>query len=116
MSWLITKFLITAGVIVLISEVAKYNDKAGALIGALPTVTILALIWMHIEGQAADKLSKHAFYTFWYVIPSLPMLLLFPYLYTRLSLWLSLAACVLLTIVCFLIIIGITKLFGINLV
>ena len=40
MAWLITKYLITAGVIVLVSEVAKRSDKLGGLLGALPLVTI----------------------------------------------------------------------------
>ncbi|MCV5388495.1 DUF3147 family protein, partial [Escherichia coli] len=56
MLWIITKYALTAGIVVLISEVAKRSDKAGALIAALPTVTILALIWMYIEGQGQEKL------------------------------------------------------------
>lgn len=55
MYWIVTKYLITAAIVVFISEVAKRSDKAGALIAALPTVTILALIWMYLEGQKAAK-------------------------------------------------------------
>lgn len=40
---IVTKFAITAALIVLVSEVAKRSDKAGALIAALPLVTLLAL-------------------------------------------------------------------------
>lgn len=51
MFWIMTKYALTAGMVVLISEVAKRSDKVGALTAALPTVTILALIWMYIEGK-----------------------------------------------------------------
>ncbi len=43
MSWLLTKYLVTAGVVVLVSEAAKRSDKLGALIVALPLVTVLTL-------------------------------------------------------------------------
>ena len=46
MSWLITKYLLTAGIVVLVSEIAKRSDKLGGLVAALPLVTILALIWL----------------------------------------------------------------------
>ena len=41
MGWIILKYLTTAGLVVLISEVAKRSDKLGALIAALPMVTCL---------------------------------------------------------------------------
>lgn len=90
MYWIVTKYLITAAIVVFISEVAKRSDKAGALIAALPTVTILALIWMYLEGQGNEKLTNHAYYTFWDVLPTLPMFLIFPYLMERFSFWISL--------------------------
>lgn len=90
MIWLITKYLITAGMVVLISELAKRSDRLGSLVAALPLVTILTLIWLQIEAQSQEKIANHAWYTFWYVIPTLPMFLLFPYLLPRWGFWLSL--------------------------
>jgi F0F1-type ATP synthase assembly protein I len=80
MQYLILKYLITAGVVVLVSEFAKRSDKLGGLIAALPIVTVLTLIWLYVEQQPASKIANHAYYTFWYVLPTLPMFLLFPYL------------------------------------
>jgi len=100
-AWLITKYLVTAGVVVLVSELAKRSDKLGALIAALPMVTVLALIWLHIEQQPSEKLSNHAWYTFWYVLPTLPMFLAFPALLPRVGFWTALALCVVLTAACF---------------
>lgn len=115
MSWIIFKYLTTAAIVVAISEVAKRSDKLGALIAALPTITILALIWMYVENQGNEKLSNHAFYTFWYVLPTLPMFLVFPYLINKYPFWLTLLICSVITIIFFGLTHIIVKQFGINL-
>lgn len=101
MAWIATKYLLTAAVVVLVSELAKRSDRLGGLIAALPMVTVLTLIWLYLENQPQAKIANHAWYTFWYVVPTLPMFLAFPSLLPRLGFWLTLAACVMLTIVCF---------------
>ncbi|SFM94648.1 hypothetical protein SAMN05660284_00063 [Formivibrio citricus] len=101
MVWIVTKYLMTAAVVVLVSEVAKRSDKLGGLVAALPLVTILALVWLHVEQQPQEKIASHAWYTFWYVVPTLPMFLAFPFLLPRLGFWPTLLACVLITLVCF---------------
>ena len=113
MKWLITKYLITAAVVVLVSETAKRSDRFGGLVAALPMVTILALVWLHIENQPQAKLANHAWYTFWYVVPTLPMFLAFPWLLPRLGFWPTLGACSLLTVVCFWLFALFVKRFGI---
>lgn len=101
MAWLITKYLLTAGIVVLVSELAKRSDKLGGFVAALPLVTILALIWLYVEHQPQARIANLAWYTFWYVIPTLPMFLAFPALLPRLGFWPTLIACIVLTIVCF---------------
>lgn len=101
MIWLITKYLTTAFVVVLVSELAKRSDRFGSLIASLPLVTILTLIWLYVEKQPESKLSNHAAYTFWYVVPTLPMFLVFPILLPRTGFWLALAVCIVFTIICF---------------
>ena len=90
MGWLITKYLLTAGIIVGVSEVAKRNDKFGALLVALPTVTILVVIWLYLEGQPTIKIANHVRYTFWYVLPTLPLFLIFPLVIERIGFWAAL--------------------------
>lgn len=80
MGFLIVKYLVTAGIIVAVSEVAKRSDKLGALIISLPIMTIITLFWLNFENQSEQKISNHAYYTFWYVVPTLPMFLTFPLL------------------------------------
>jgi len=101
MAWLVFKYLVTAGVVVAVSELAKRSDRLGGLIAALPMVTVLALIWLYVEQQPQEKIANHAWYTFWYVVPTLPMFLIFPWLLPRLGFWLTLGTCVLLTVACF---------------
>lgn len=101
MSWIVAKYAITAALVVLISEAAKRSDKLGGLIAALPLVTVLTLIWLHVEQQPSAKIANHAWYTFWYVIPTLPMFLLFPVLLPRIGFWPTLLACVMITVSCF---------------
>ncbi len=115
MQYLIIKYLITAGVVVLVSELARRSDKLGGLIAALPLVTLLTLIWLYVEQQPASKIANHAYYTFWYVLPTLPMFLLFPYLLPKWGFVISLIACVLFTIIVFLLFALVVKQFGIDL-
>ena len=93
--------MLTAAVVVLVSEAAKRSDKLGGFIAALPLVTVLALIWLYVEDQPPEKIANHAWYTFWYVVPTLPMFLAFPALLSRICFWPALLACVAITIVCF---------------
>lgn len=115
MAWLVTKYLITAAVIVLVSEAAKRSDRLGGLLGALPMVTLLALIWLYVEHQPAQKIANHAWYTFWYVVPTLPMFLVFPALLPRLGFWFTLLACAAITVACFALFALAVRRFGIQL-
>jgi len=115
MRYLIIKYLVTAGIVVLVSEFAKRSDKLGGLVAALPLVTVLTLIWLYVEQQPVSKIANHAYYTFWYVLPTLPMFLLFPYLLQRWGFVWALAACVILTMLVFLGFAYVMKQFGIAL-
>lgn len=116
MAWLISKYLITAGMVVLISEIAKRSDKLGALVAALPLITVLTLLWLYFEKQPADKIANHAWYTFWYVIPTLPMFLVFPYMMQRYGFWPAMLVSIPITMGSFLLLALIVKRFGIHLI
>jgi hypothetical protein len=116
MPLLIFKYLTTAAIVVLISEVAKRTDKVGSLIAALPTITVLTLIWLYIEKQPEAKIASQAYYTFWYVLPTLPMFLVFPAILPRVGFWSSLGLSALLTVACFASLAFIVKRWGIELI
>ena len=115
MTWIVTKYLITALMVVLVSEAAKHGDRIGGVIAALPIVPVLTLIWLHIEHQPGQKIANHAWYTFWYVIPTLPALLMFPLLMSRFGFWLALAGYALATCLCFALFALAMRRFGIEL-
>lgn len=116
MSWIITKYLVTAAVVVIVSEVAKRSDKLGGFVAALPLVTLLALVWLYVERQPQERIANHAWYTFWYVIPTLPMFLVFPVLLPRIGFWPTLLACVAITVACFGVFATAMRRFGIELI
>ena len=115
MLFILIKILATATVIVLVTEIAKISDKLGALIASLPLVTFLVLIWLYIEDQDHEKIVSHAYYTFWYVLPTLPMLFLFPFLLKNVGFWFAIFLSILFTLVIFLIYAQYLKRFDINL-
>jgi len=116
MLWIIAKYLITACVVVIVSELAKRSDRLGALIASLPLVTMLTLIWLYIEKQSTEKIANHAWYTFWYVVPTLPMFLVFPRLLARFGFWPAIAIAAGFTIACYVGFALAVKPFGIRLI
>ena len=116
MTFLFVKYAVTALVIVIVSEVAKRSDRLGALIASLPLVTVMVMIWLHVEQQPGAKISNHAYYTFWYVLPTMPMFLLMPWMMRKgIGFWPSLGAGCLLTFLCFAFAAVVLKRFGIGL-
>lgn len=115
MTYLIINYLTTAAVVVFVSEFAKANDKLVGFVTPLPLVTILTLIWLYVEHQSSTKISNHAYYIFWYGLPTLPMFLLFAYLLPKLGFWLTLITCVVFILAIFYVYVHLIKQFGIHL-
>lgn len=116
MGLLIAKFLLTSFIIVLVSEIAKRTDKLGALIASLPFVTIMVMIWLYFEKQGAEKIANHAYYTLWYVVPTLPMFAVIPIMLKKgCNFWFTMGISVLVTFACFLVTVWIGKKFGVEL-
>ena len=113
--FLVIKYALTAGIVVLVSEAAKRSDKLGAIISSLPTVTILTLIWLYVEKQPQTKIANHAYYTFWYVLPTLPMFLVFPETLPRIGFWPSLVVAAVITFGFFLLTAFLAKRLGVSL-
>lgn len=116
MPFLITKYALTALIIVIVSETAKRSDRLGAMIASLPLVTVLTMIWLHLEKQGTTKIADHAYYTFWYVLPTMPMFLLLPWLLRKgVSFWPSLLLGMGMTFLCFVFAAYLLKRWGISL-
>ncbi len=94
------KILITAIIIVAVTEIVKFNDRVGALIAALPLTTFIILFWLYYEGNSVEKISNHMSYTLLYVLPTLPMFLIFPYIINKFGFYWSITISVVLTSFC----------------
>ena len=102
--------------IALISEVARRSAALGALIAALPLVSIIAVIWMWRDTSDTARIADHLNATFWYVLPSMPMFLAIPALLRAgVGFWAALALGCLMTVILFAITLVIAPRFGIKL-
>lgn len=90
MTWLVFKYLVTSTLIVVASEAARAGHRWAALLTALPLITILTLIWMQSEGAEESRIAQYSIDTFWFVLPTLPMFMVFAVLLPRLGFWLAL--------------------------
>ena len=116
MVWYIIKLFLTAGIIVIISEVSKRLPLLGSLIASLPLVSVLGMIWMYGETKDLIRIADHAEGTFWYVLPSLPMFLLIPFLLRKgISFPAALSAGIALTGVLYFLMTKVLAKFGMNL-
>jgi len=77
------KALISGGIVAAVSEIAKRWPGFGGLIASLPLVSVLGMIWLWRDTGDPVRMAAHATGTFWFVLPSLPMFLLMPWLLNR---------------------------------
>lgn len=101
---LITKLLISAGMVYAVSEIVIRHSRPwlGALVASLPLLSILTFFWIYYgiadSTERNEKLAQHSTGVFWWVLPSLPMFLIFPFLLRRgLPFWPNLVICCLIT-------------------
>lgn len=112
----IVKVLLTAVIILMVNKVQLFSDKLSALLIALPLTSLLAMIWMWQGGQSSSKIAGHAEGTFWFVLPTLPMFLILPWMLRNgWSFWSALAANCVITTVFFWLTVIILRKFGIDL-
>lgn len=111
---LAVKTVISAVLIVAVSEIAKRSPTFGALVASLPLVSLVAILWLWRDTGDAARIAAQSQATFWYVLPSLPMFLVIPALIRAgLGVGPSLAAGVALTIVLYLLMTAILSRFGV---
>ncbi len=113
--YLIVKFLITAGVVVAASELAKKNSILALVTLALPLTSVLTFFWVFYETGDRQKLASLSWGVFWLVPPSLVFFPVFALLIEKeWSFWLVFLIAALVTLLVFLVYTKILKLFGIS--
>lgn len=71
------KTIITALLIVTITEVSKLNAQLGGLIKSLPLISIISFIWIYYDTHNTKIIADLSLSTLWYVIPTLPLFYIF---------------------------------------
>jgi len=78
MFYIALKFIITAGVVVGASEIAKRSSYFAAMLVALPLTSILAMVWIYVDTKDSEKIVDLSYGIFWLVLPTLLFFILLP--------------------------------------
>ena len=116
MSYYLAKLIISAMLIVTISEIAKRSTLAGGILASIPVISVLALIWLYVDTKDVARISALATTIFWLVLPSLALFLALPLLlrqgipfYPAITIAIAITAC------CYLIMVFLLGHFGVKL-
>jgi hypothetical protein len=116
MLYLLIKAAISGIIVAIVSEVAKRYPGFGALIASLPLVSVLGMVWLWHDKPDVSNMAAHVQATFWFVLPSLPMFLLMPYLLrSGVGFWATLAIGCAMTILLYLAMVALAPKLGLRL-
>jgi hypothetical protein len=100
MSPFLVKVLLSALVIAAVAEIGRRSTLMAAVLASLPLTSILAMVWMHIDGVAPQQIAQLSRDIVWLVLPSLLLFLTLPALLARgHGFWPSLLAACVVTVV-----------------
>ena len=113
MIYYVIKLAVSASLIVLISEIAKRSTGFAALVASLPLTSLLAFVWLGVEGAPPERIADLSSQIFWLIVPSL---VLFPLLAVLLrmgvNVWGSLAMASAATAIAYLALLPLLRKFG----
>jgi hypothetical protein len=116
MPYLTIKALVSGVIVMTVSELARRNPTLGALVVSLPLVSLLGILWLWRDTGDTERIAAHAEATFWYVLPSLPMFLAFPFMLRHdIGFWPALVAACLLTVLLYGLTVLVAARFGVRL-
>lgn len=92
MLYYVVKLVISALLIVLVSEIAKRSSVLGAVLASIPLVSVLGMIWLYVDTKDSLQVADLAADIFWLVIPSLALFITLPVMLRHgWNFWLSLS-------------------------
>lgn len=78
MLYLTLKAALSGIIVMVVSEVSRKYSGLGGLIASLPLISLLGILWIWRDTGDVERIAAHSQATFWFVLPSLPMFLVFP--------------------------------------
>ena len=99
---IIIKLILSSGIIVLVSEIAKKSTFFGGLIASIPLISVLSMLWLYLDTKDIEKIKNLSNSILWMIIPSLTLFLSLPILINiGFNFYLSLIISIVLTIGCY---------------
>ena len=96
------KVLTSVIIILAATELSKKSTIVAAVVLALPIVSIISLTWIWLETKDINKITNLSLQIFWFVLPSLPMFLILPFLLSKdVGFFLSLVSGMVVTVILF---------------
>jgi hypothetical protein len=87
------KVLLTAVLVVSVSELAKRSTFWGAALASLPLTSVLAFIWLYLDTGDLERIGDLSHGILWLIIPSLTLFVALPLLLKGgLGFWMSMLA------------------------
>ena len=109
----VIKVGVSAMLIVTIAEIAKRSTGFAALVASLPLTSLLAFVWLQLDGTAVTEIATLSRQIFWLVLPSLILFLMLPVLLDRgLNFWHSLGISMLATVGAYFLMLFVLRKFG----
>ena len=99
---IIIKLILSSGIVVLVSEIAKKSTFFGGLIASIPLISVLSMLWLYLDTKDIEKIKNLSNSILWMIIPSLTFFLSLPILINiGFNFYLSLIISIVLTIGCY---------------
>ncbi len=112
----LTRMIISAMIIAVISIISRRSPGMGALIASLPMVTTLSVIWMWHDTQDTKLIADFIGTSLIYWLPSIPMFVLMPYMLRHgVGFWAALGVGIGVTFGCFVLTTIIAARYGVKL-
>ena len=112
----VIKLLLSSGIIVIVSEIAKKNTFIGGLIVSIPLVSVMAMVWLYIDTKDIENINALSKSILWMVVPSLALFISLPVLLkSGVNFYISMGISILVTIGCYWLTIAALAKFGIKL-
>ena len=116
MTYFFIKTVITAIIIVIVSEISKKSSFLGALIISIPLTSLLAFIWLYFDTRDYQKVIDLSYGTILLSVPSFTFFIMLPILLKmKQNFAISILISIISTSLIYLICIFILKKIGINL-
>ena len=113
--YLVIKTIVTALVIVAISEIARRSSLFAGILASIPLTSVLAMTWLYFDTRNVKSVIELSNSVLLLIPPSIIFFLTFPFLLKKIDFLISLAISILITALTYWIYISLLTKFGVKL-